>query len=229
MPAGWPVEAQLAPGLQRAQSRPHGNVINMGSQLGPSKNQQSLLGWLSAFARCRLQLTASACQEPGERVHVGRAFGSRQTWRLRRSALIRYCTTRLNVITTGGWRFLRVLAAGKAAATFKRSEVEPLLASEFQVSKKNKRDILIIGFERAKEDRERQRAKERDRVKRLLSSLQVYFRLFVYGTMNSSAGAGNFRRGSAKGDKVTAQAFLTLLLKTHIRCVHFPLARKKGS
>lgn len=39
----------------------------------------------------------------------------------------------------------------------------------------------------------------------LLSRLQVnvcWFSLLLHGTMNSSAGAGNYRRGSAKGDKV---------------------------
>lgn len=87
----------------------------------------------------------SDAEEPGESIHA-RALGSRAKWRLRRRALVRHWTARLNVITTGGWRFVRVLAAGRAAAAFRRSEVEPLSVSNIR---EKHRDILIIGFESA--------------------------------------------------------------------------------
>lgn len=130
--------------------------------MGYSKNQYAKITFRLTIGFCVVQVTVDSrnLEEPGESIH-GRAFGSRQKWRLRRSALIRHWTTRLNVITTGGWRFHRLLAAGKAAAAFKRSEVEPLSASKFQVSRKNKRDILIIGFERTKGEREIERGRER--------------------------------------------------------------------
>lgn len=181
---------------------------------------------------CLVQVTVDSMNptEPGESVHVGRAFRSSQTWRLRRSALIRHWTTRLNVITTGGWRFIRLHAAGKPTAAFKRSKVEPLSASKFQGKT---RDILIIATERAKIEIARKRGRrEGEREGKDCSArfrwIFLYFRLFLYGTMNSSAGAGNYRRGSAKGDKVTAEAFsYTLFKNSHPLCICFPW-RVKG-
>lgn len=115
-------------------------LITMSSELGRSKNQyaKSLLGWLSAFSWCRLRLTAVILKNRATTSMEERSDPEKK-WRLRWSALIRHWTTRLNVITTGGWRFIRLLAAGKAAAAFTRSEVEALSASEFQVSTKNTR------------------------------------------------------------------------------------------
>lgn len=60
----------------------------------------------------------------------------------------------------------------------------------------------------------------------LLSRLQVIicrFSLLLHGTMNSSAGAGNYRRGSAKGDKVIiarAQTCLFFALNCHSSVQH---------
>lgn len=183
---------------------------------------------------CLVQVTVDSMNltEPGESVHVGRAFGSRQTWRLRRSALIRHWTTRLNVITTGGWRFIRLHAAGKPTAAFKRSEVEPLSASKFEVSRKNKRYSDYCHWESKNRDRERKRegvARGGERGRRLLSPLQVNISLFQTLSLWDHELIGRcwkLPQGISQRWQGNSRSFLLHSLKTHTHSVFVFLARK---